>query len=88
MIALYRDHATSEQFHSEFKTDLDIERLPSGKFATNALVMILATFQLQYAALDRFDQFGGGHQSSAASRQTPALENCDPGIDVSRRPID
>lgn len=44
IIALYRDHATSEQFHSEFKTDLDIERLPSGKFATNALIMSLAAF--------------------------------------------
>ena len=41
IIALYQDHATSEQFHSEFKTDLDLERLPSGKFATNALVMSL-----------------------------------------------
>ncbi len=41
-IALYCDHATSEQFHSEFKTDLDIERLPSGKFATNDLVMACA----------------------------------------------
>jgi len=39
VIELYNDHATSEQFHSEFKTDLDIERLPSGKFATNDLVM-------------------------------------------------
>ena len=42
IIALYCDHATSEQFHSEFKTDLDIERLPSGKFATNDLVMTCA----------------------------------------------
>ena len=42
VIALYYDHATSEQFHSEFKTDLDIERLPSGKFATNDLVMACA----------------------------------------------
>jgi hypothetical protein len=39
IIQLYRDHATSEQFHSEFKTDLDLERLPSGKFDTNDLVM-------------------------------------------------
>lgn len=39
VIQLYADHGTSEQFHSEFKTDLDIERLPSGKFATNALVL-------------------------------------------------
>ena len=42
VIGLYCDHATSEQFHSEFKTDLDIERLPSGKFATNDLVMAQA----------------------------------------------
>ncbi len=42
IIDLYCAHATSEQFHSEFKTDLDIERLPSGKFATNDLVMACA----------------------------------------------
>jgi len=39
IIDLYSDHGTSEQFHSEFKTDMDIERLPSGKFATNKLVL-------------------------------------------------
>ena len=44
IIALYRDHATAEQFHSEFKTDLDIERLPSGKFATNYLIMSLSAY--------------------------------------------
>ena len=44
IIALYNKHALSEQFHSEFKTDLDLERLPSGKFATNALVMALGAF--------------------------------------------
>lgn len=43
IIALYCDHATSEQFHAEFKTDLDIERLPSGKFATNDLVLACST---------------------------------------------
>ena len=42
VIALYRAHGTSEPFHSEFKTDLDIERLPSGKFATNDLVLACA----------------------------------------------
>jgi hypothetical protein len=41
VIALYADHGTSEQFHSEFKTDMDMERLPSGKFNTNSLVMVL-----------------------------------------------
>ena len=44
IIAWYQDHATSEQFHSEFKTDLDIERLPSGKFATNDLIMTLSAY--------------------------------------------
>ncbi|MBT9260199.1 MAG: IS1380 family transposase, partial [Clostridiales bacterium] len=34
VVELYRGHATSEQFHSEIKTDLDLERLPSGKFQT------------------------------------------------------
>jgi hypothetical protein len=42
IIALYADHGTHEQFHSEFKTDLDLTRLPSGKFDTNYLVCQLA----------------------------------------------
>ena len=42
IVALYRGHALCEQFHSEFKTDLDLERLPSGKFDTNDLVMAFA----------------------------------------------
>jgi hypothetical protein len=40
---LYHNHGTSEQFHSELKTDLDLERLPSGKFATNEIVLALGT---------------------------------------------
>ena len=35
IIELYRAHGTSEQFHSEIKSDMDLERLPSGKFETN-----------------------------------------------------
>ena len=42
LIRLYQRRGTSEQYHSEFKTDLDLERLPSGKFETNALVLTLA----------------------------------------------
>ena len=38
IMALYADHGTHEQFHSEFKTVLDLTRLPSGKFDTNYLV--------------------------------------------------
>lgn len=41
VIELYHLRGTSEQFHSEFKTDMDLERLPSGYFATNTRVMFL-----------------------------------------------
>ncbi len=44
VIELYRDHGTSEQFHSELKTDLDLERLPAGKFDTNDLVLHAGVF--------------------------------------------
>ena len=56
IIRLYADHGTSEQFHSEFKTDLDLERFPSGKFATNALVLTCA--QLAYNLLRWLGQQG------------------------------
>jgi len=52
IIALYRDHATHEQFgktpsqHSSFKTDMDLERLPSGKFDVNYLVCQLAALAM------------------------------------------
>lgn len=42
IIKLYHDHGTSEQFHSELKTDMNVERLPSGKFFTNALLLQVA----------------------------------------------
>jgi len=42
-VALYHDHGTSEQFHSELKSDLGIELLPSGSQKTNALILGLAT---------------------------------------------
>ena len=41
VVELYHQHATSEQFHSEIKTDMDLERLPSGKFDTNSLILLL-----------------------------------------------
>jgi len=41
IIALYHDHGTSEQFHSEIKSDLGLERLPSCHFSSNSLVLHL-----------------------------------------------
>lgn len=51
IIALYADHGTHEQFHSEFKTDLDLERLPSGKYNTNYLVCALAALAMNILRL-------------------------------------
>ncbi len=41
VIELYHAHGTSEQYHSEFKGDIPLERLPSGYFQTNTRVMFL-----------------------------------------------
>ena len=41
IISLYHAHGECEQYHSEVKTDMDLERLPSGKFETNALILEL-----------------------------------------------
>ena len=39
---LYHDHGTSEQFHSELKSDMGLELLPSGCLDTNSLVLGVA----------------------------------------------
>jgi hypothetical protein len=56
VIELYCEHATHEQFHSEIKSDLDLERLPSGKFDCNDLILHLAT--LAYNSLRLIGQLG------------------------------
>ena len=42
VIELYHAHGTSEQFHSELKTDMNVERFPSGKMKVNSLILHLA----------------------------------------------
>ena len=56
VIERYRDHGTHEQFHSEFKTDLDLERLPSGKFETNDVMLRMG--MLAYNCLRLIGQLG------------------------------
>ena len=41
VIDLYHAHGESEQYHSEIKTDMNVERLTSGKFESNKLVLEL-----------------------------------------------
>jgi hypothetical protein len=61
-IELYSAHATHEQFHSEIKSDLDLERLPSGKFDCNDLILHLAV--LAYNSLRLIGQMGLSGESS------------------------
>jgi len=51
IIALYQGHGTHEQFHAEFKTDMGLERLPSGKFDTNYLICQLAAVAMNLLRL-------------------------------------
>ena len=51
IIELYHKHGTSEQFHSELKSDMDVERLPSGKFRTDSICLLPA--MLSYNILRR-----------------------------------
>lgn len=56
VIERYQDHGTHEQFHSEIKSDLDLERLPSGKFDTNDVIMHIVVFA--YNCLRLIGQLG------------------------------
>jgi hypothetical protein len=71
VIQLYHAHGTCEQFHSELKTDLDLERLPSGKFATNNLILLLGMFA--YNALRLIGQssldYPGPYRKEATRRR-------------------
>jgi hypothetical protein len=42
VIELYHGHGTSEQYHGELKSDMEAERLPSGKFEVNRIVLAVA----------------------------------------------
>ena len=64
IIRLYHAHGECEQYHSEIKTDMDIEHLPSGKFDTNALVL-----ELSIIAYNILRMIGQGTIGGRAPRQ-------------------
>ena len=64
IIALYHAHGECEQYHSEIKTDMDLERLPSGKFDTNALIL-----ELGLIAYNILRMIGQGTIGGRAPRQ-------------------
>lgn len=61
VISLYHAHGESEQYHSEIKTDMDLERFPSGKFATNALVLELAMIAYNILRMIGTESIWPGH---------------------------
>ncbi len=78
VIELYHQHGTSEQFHSELKTEMDLERLPGGKFATNALMLALG--QVAYNVLRLCDQV-----ALSEDRRLPPTEKMPLSRPVMRR---
>ena len=66
VISLYHAHGECEQFHSEIKTDMDVERLPSGKFDTNELVLELTI--LAYNILRMMGQESIGRKGTRQKR--------------------
>lgn len=70
IVLLYHDHGTSEQFHSELKSDMDLERLPSGKFSSNAFVLLLG--MLAYNLLRLCGQ-EGLREDNGNSLKTPDI---------------
>jgi hypothetical protein len=51
VIEQYQYHGTHEQFHSEIKSDLDLKRLPSGKFDTNDAILHIGAFAYNFLRL-------------------------------------
>ena len=71
VIELYHAHGESEQFHSEIKTDMDMERFPSGKFETNELFLELAV--ISYNILRMIGQEINGTDDAPMIYQSKAL---------------
>ena len=71
IIALYHAHGECEQFHSEVKTDMDLEGLPAGKFATNALIL-----ELGLVAYNILRMIGQKSIGGRAPRQKWEVKRC------------
>ena len=88
IIALYCDHGTHEQFHSKFKTDLDLTRLPSGKFDTNYLVCQTRRPGHEHPAPDRPTRVARAGCAGAPQRQAQAHQDGDARTDLPGGAVD
>jgi hypothetical protein len=77
----YCQHATHEPFHAEFKTDMGLERLPSGKFDTNYLVCQMACVAMNVLRLIGTHTLHGKHAPvrHAAQRPGASARSCRRG---------
>ena len=70
---VYKAHATSEQYHAELKSEMNLDRLPSKKFSVNALILNIGTIAFNILrfinenALDVDDSFQH-HKNKTISR--------------------
>ena len=69
IIKLYHGHGECEQYHSGVKSGMDVERLPSGKFETNALVL-----ELTVIAYNILRMIGQGTIGKRTPRQKRAVK--------------
>ncbi len=72
VIEQYHQHGTSEQFHSELKSDMSVEKLPSGTFSTNILVLTLANLAynlLRKIGVDMVSIDGGSKKAIPVKRR-------------------
>lgn len=69
IIELYHDHGTSEQYHSELKSDLNLERFPSQSYAVNTLILQLGA--LAYNLLRALDERARQERSEWPQRIKP-----------------
>lgn len=81
VIRLYHEHATCEQFHSELKTDMDVERLPSGDYKTNSLILSLST--LAFNVLRRIGQTA--HQVKTEGEKVAEGEKDAEGVEGGKK---
>ena len=86
IIELYHNHAICEQFHSEIKTDMDMERMPSGKFDTNALILKLG--MIAYNVLRIISTEAMKKNDMPVRHKTPQDTDCDRTAYADRRTSD
>lgn len=75
VVALYRDHGTSEQFHSELKSDMNVERLPLEMSAENAMILQVATVAFNILRFPR--AIGAWYGGAAAQDRCNAIASAE-----------